>query len=56
MATFVRSPNQDFWIEMGVEEEDCCFGSRAEMEGQSIKMDLDTTKHDNFKKFGFVRF
>ena len=47
---FVQSPNQDFWIEMGVEEEDCCFGSRAEMEGQSIKMDLDTTKHDLFKQ------
>ena len=49
-ATFVPSPNQDFWLEMGVEEEDCCFGSRAEMEGQSIKMDLDTAKHDLFKQ------
>jgi hypothetical protein len=42
---FCHSPNQDFWQELGVKEDDCCFASHAKMEGQSIKMDLDTTSN-----------
>ena len=47
---FKPSPHQEFWREMEVDEEDCCFASRAEMEGQSLKMNLDTARYDNFKE------